>query len=96
EVELIRDAKAEGLPITCGACPHHLFLTENDVDRLGALAWMKPTLKTQADQDALWHGIADGVIDVVESDHAPHTLAEKESAKPPYGVTGLETTLPLL
>ena len=96
EVALIQNAKAEGLPITCGACPHHLFLTENDVDRLGALGWMKPTLKTQADQDALWRGIADGVIDVVESDHAPHTLAEKESAKPPYGVTGLETTLPLL
>ena len=96
ELDLIRDAKAEGLPITCGVCPHHLFLTENDLPRLGSLGWMKPTLKTQTDQDALWRGIADGVIDVVESDHAPHNLSEKESDKPPYGVTGLETTLPLM
>ncbi len=57
---------------------------------------MKPELKTQADQDALWQGIADGLVDVVESDHAPHTLAEKQSERPPFGVPGLETTLPLL
>lgn len=96
EVDLIHQAKAEGLPITCGVCPHHLFLTENDLPRLGSLGWMKPTLKTQSDQDALWCGLADGVIDVVESDHAPHTRAEKASDKSPYGVTGLETTLPLM
>ncbi len=57
---------------------------------------MKPTLKTQADVDALWAAVADGVVDVIESDHAPHTIAEKESDNPPYGVPGLETTLPLL
>ena len=96
EIELLRAAKAEGLPISVGVTPHHLFLTEADVTTLGPLGLMKPTLKTAADRDALWDGIADRTVDVVESDHAPHTLAEKSSARPPYGVPGLETTLPLL
>lgn len=96
EVNLIRQAKAEGLPLTCGVCPHHLWLTEEDVSTLGTLAWMKPTLKTRNDVNALWEAIQDGTIDIVESDHAPHTLAEKHSDNPPYGVPGLETTLPLL
>ncbi|TVR19015.1 MAG: hypothetical protein EA396_13530 [Anaerolineaceae bacterium] len=96
EVDIIRRAKADGLPVTCGVCPHHLWLTERDVAALGVLAWMKPVLKTQADQDALWAALADGTVDIVESDHAPHTLAEKQSDNPPYGVPGLETTLPLL
>lgn len=96
ETDLIRAAKADGLPITCGVCPHHLWLTADDLDRLGSLGWMKPNLQTQADQDALWAALADGTIDVVESDHAPHTLEEKAGDPPPYGVPGLETTLPLL
>jgi len=96
EVDLIRAAKADGLPITCGVCPHHLWLTTTDLDRLGSLGWMKPNLQTQRDQDALWAALADGIIDVVESDHAPHTLTEKAGDPPPYGVPGLETTLPLL
>jgi dihydroorotase-like cyclic amidohydrolase len=57
---------------------------------------MKPELKTHADQNALWDALAQGVVDVVESDHAPHTLAEKRSEKPPFGVPGLETTLSLM
>lgn len=96
EIDLLRMAKREGLPVSVGVCPHHLYLTETDVGRLGALGRMKPELKTQADQDALWAAIADGIVDVIESDHAPHTLAEKESAMPPSGVPGLETTLPLM
>lgn len=96
EIDLLRAAKREGLPVSVGVTPHHLYLTEIDVGTLGALGRMKPELKTQADQDALWAGIADGTVDVVESDHAPHTLAEKESAAPPSGVPGLETTLPLM
>lgn len=96
EVDLIRQAKTEGLPVTAGVCPHHLWLTEDNLSHLGPLGWMKPTLKTKADQDALWQGLRSGVIDVVESDHAPHTLAEKSSDSPPYGVPGIETTLPLL
>lgn len=96
EIDYLRAAKAEGLPVSVGVTPHHLFLTEADVKALGPLGRMKPELKTAADRDALWRAIADGVVDVVESDHAPHTLAEKQSAKPPFGVPGLETTLPLL
>ena len=96
EIDLLRAAKIEGLPISIGVTPHHLYLTEADLPTLGSLGLMKPTLKTVADRDALWQAIVDGVVDVVESDHAPHTLAEKQSANPPYGVPGLETTLPLL
>lgn len=96
EIKLLRDAKAEGLPVTLGVTPHHLFLTEDDVPQLGSLGRMKPELKTNADQHALWDALQDGLVDVVESDHAPHTLAEKASDPPPSGVPGLETTLPLL
>ena len=81
---------------TLGVCPHHLFLTENDVPRLRGYGIMKPGLKTAHDRDTLWQAVADGLVDVIESDHAPHTIAEKESDKPPYGVPGLETTLPLM
>lgn len=96
EMKLLTAAKAEGLPFTVGVCPHHLWLTEDDLPRLGTFGWMKPTLKTLDDRAALWDGITSGVVDCVESDHAPHTREEKLSDKPPYGVPGLETTLPLL
>ncbi|NLX10408.1 MAG: amidohydrolase family protein [Chloroflexi bacterium] len=96
EIRLLAAAKAEGLPVSVGVTPHHLFLTEDDVRTLGPLGRMKPELKTHADQQALWDAIAAGVVDVVESDHAPHTLAEKQSDAPPSGVPGLETTLPLM
>ncbi len=96
EIQLLTAAKEEGLPITVGVCPHHLYLTEADERALGAFAKMKPSLKTATDRDALWRAIAVGIVDIVESDHAPHTLEEKNAPTPPYGVTGLETTLPLL
>lgn len=96
EIKLLTAAKQEGLPVTVGVTPHHLFLTEDDLPTLGAFGLMKPELKTKADQIALWEAIESGVVDVVESDHAPHMLAEKMSDKPPFGVPGLETTLPLM
>ncbi len=96
EIALLRAAKAEGLPVSIGVTPHHLYLTERDVRTLGALGRMKPELKTEADRAALWDAVADGTVDVIESDHAPHTLAEKDADPPPSGVPGLETTLPLL
>jgi carbamoyl-phosphate synthase/aspartate carbamoyltransferase/dihydroorotase len=96
EIRVLREAKEAGLPISVGVCPHHLWLTEDDLNTLGSFGLMKPELKTKSDRDALWQAISDGVVDVIESDHAPHTLAEKTSNKPPYGVPGLETTLPLL
>lgn len=94
ELEPIIKAKKKGLPITCGVCPHHLFLTKSDVKQLGTLGLMKPTLKSKSDQKFLWNNMK--YIDVIESDHAPHTLAEKRSSSPPFGVPGVETTLPLL
>lgn len=96
EIELLTQAKREGLPLTIGVCPHHLYLTQDDLPALGAYGRMKPELKTKADQQALWYALKDGFIDVIESDHAPHTIEEKESDKPPYGVPGLETNLALL
>jgi dihydroorotase-like cyclic amidohydrolase len=94
EIELVRRAKERGAHITCEVTPHHLFLTENDAPSLGSLAHMKPELGTQEDNDALWNNL--GIVDAVASDHAPHTLEEKQSDSPPPGVPGLETTLPLL
>lgn len=96
EIDLLTQAKQAGLPVTLGVCPHHLYLTQDDLPVLGTYGWMKPELKTKADQEALWNALKNGVIDVIESDHAPHTIEEKESDKPPYGVPGLETNLPLL
>ncbi|MBI2018876.1 amidohydrolase family protein [Candidatus Daviesbacteria bacterium] len=95
ELSQIIRAKQAGLPITCGVTPHHLFLTEEDAKKLGPYGRMKPFLKTKTDQNFLWENLK--WIDAVESDHAPHTTVEKEFAKnPPFGVPGLETTLPLL
>lgn len=85
-------AKQQGLPITCGVCPHHLFLNTDDAKRLGVWGDMRPTLKTREDQEYLWDHLDD--IDIFESDHAPHTRADKEAGA--FGVPGLETTLPLL
>src|SRR3989344_4732696 len=78
EVELVRRAKSLGQSITAGVCPHHLFLTGEARDRLKGFAVMKPPLGTPEDQAALWKGLVDETIDVVETDHAPHTLEEKE------------------
>ena len=96
EINLLTQAKEDGLPVTIGVCPHHLFLTVDDLSTLGPYGLMKPGLKTKRDRQALWRAIDLGVVDIIESDHAPHTFAEKESANPPYGVPGLETTLPLM
>ncbi len=96
ELKLLAAAREEGLPVSIGVCPHHLFLTRDDLTALGPLGRMKPELKTAADRDALRQALRSGLVDVVESDHAPHTLAEKYGEEPAHGVPGLETTLPLL
>merc|ERR1719232_205206 len=95
EIEVIKAAKAKGLPITCEVCPHHLFLTEEDVDKLGEnKAQVRPILVSKDDQQALWDNM--DIIDCIATDHAPHTLAEKTGTKPPPGFPGLETSLPLM
>lgn len=95
EIELIATAKRQGLPVTCEVTPHHLFLTQADAGRLGPLGDMRPRLAQPADVEALWDHIHT-TIDCIATDHAPHTLAEKQSAQPPPGVAGLETSLPLM
>lgn len=94
DLRQIMKAKKENLPITCGVTPHHLFLTEKDTRSLGTFGRMKPYLKSKRDVDFLWKHLSE--IDAVESDHAPHTIVEKRGETPPFGVPGLETTLPLL
>lgn len=94
ELEQVMEAKNDNLPITCGVTPHHLFLTEADEPRLGPFGVMKPPLRSKKDVEFLWKNL--GAIDCIESDHAPHTIDEKEGSEPIFGVPGLETTLPLL
>lgn len=95
EIELIKKAKEEELDLTCEVSAHHLFLTDEDVKDLGPFGMMKPPLATKADVESLWVNLE--FIDMVASDHAPHTVDEKIHAQiAPYGVPGLETTLPLL
>jgi dihydroorotase-like cyclic amidohydrolase len=94
ELEKVIEAKQSGLPVTCGVTPHHLFLNESDEKYLGPYGKMRPPLRSKKDVAFLWKHLA--AIDCIESDHAPHTAAEKESDTPPNGIPGLETTVPLL
>ncbi|MEX1248496.1 MAG: amidohydrolase family protein [Anaerolineales bacterium] len=95
EIRLIRAAKEKGLQITCEVTPHHLFLCQDDIPALGAgRSEVRPSLATEADREALWENL--DVIDCFATDHAPHTLAEKEGQNPPPGFPGLETIFPLL
>lgn len=93
ELKKIAKAKEKGLPVTCGITAHHLFLTNQDEKRLGVYGKMKPYLKSKKDQKFIWDNLQ--YIDIIESDHAPHTIKEKET-EAPFGVPGLDTTLPLL
>lgn len=92
-VELVRRAKAAGLPVTAETCPHYIALTETDIPDGGADMKMKPPLRAESDRRALIEGLADGTIDMLATDHAPHTAAEKAKGLllAPFGVTGLET-----
>jgi len=95
EILLIRRAKERGLKVTCEVAPHHLFLTSEDIPTLGAgRSEVRPRLATPGDCAALWENLE--VIDCFATDHAPHTLQEKDSSNPPPGFPGLETALPLL
>jgi len=94
EIALIAAAKAAGLAVTCEVTPHHLFLTEDDLPALGPFGLMRPPLARPADRDALWAHLY--AIDCIATDHAPHTRDEKLGDRPPPGVPGLETMLPLM
>ncbi len=96
EIVAIRSAKERGLRASCEVTPHHLWLDESDLPRLGPYGDMRPRLAGEADRKALWDGLRSGVVDCIATDHAPHLREEKEGDAPPPGVPGLETTLPLL
>ena len=98
-LDLVRAAKEEGLPVTCEVTPHHLFLSEDALDgTYNTSLKVNPPLRTQADCDALIEGVADGSIDCIVTDHAPHADWEKahEFEYAPFGMTGLETSLALV
>ena len=96
-VRLVREAKKRGANVTAEATPHHFTLTDKEVYGYNTNAKMNPPLRTQEDVDAIVEGIADGTIDVIATDHAPHSQDEKnvEFDLAPFGIVGLETALSL-
>lgn len=96
-VALVRRAKARGLPVTCETAPHYLLLCEEDLQEDGRFK-MNPPLRSREDQKALLEGLLDGTIDLIATDHAPHTPQEKSKglAESAMGVVGLETAFPVL
>lgn len=95
-VALIREAKKEGLPVTAEVTPHHLLLCDEDVK--GPMEKMNPPLRSASDRQALVEGLSDGTLDIIATDHAPHTAQEKSRGleQAPFGIVGLETAFPLL
>ena len=96
-VDLIRRAKAEGLPVSCETGPHYLVLCEDDLQDAGRFN-MNPPLRSRADQEALLEGLLDGTIDCIATDHAPHSAEEKAKGLQgsAFGIVGLETAFPVL
>lgn len=93
-VKMVKAAKEEGLPVSAEVCPHHFVLTSNDItDPANTDYKMNPPLRTRADVDALKQGLKDGIMEVISTDHAPHTAEEKNTImqKAPFGIVGLET-----
>ncbi|MBE6786874.1 MAG: dihydroorotase [Ruminococcaceae bacterium] len=96
-VDLIRKAKADGVDITCETAPHYLVLTDNDLKEEGRFK-MNPPLRSEADRLALIEGIKDGTIDMIATDHAPHSAEEKSKGlqKSAFGIVGIETAFPVM
>lgn len=96
-VDLIRKAKAKGIDITCETAPHYLILDENDLRESGSFK-MNPPLRSAEDRLALIEGVKDGTIDMIATDHAPHSKEEKSKGleKSAFGITGIELAFPLL
>ncbi|XP_043931401.1 CAD protein [Protopterus annectens] len=95
EIQIIKAAKQKGVQVTCEVAPHHLFLCQEDLDRIGhSRGQVRPMLGTREDMEALWENL--DTIDCFATDHAPHTVEEKTGERPPPGYPGLETMLPLL
>ena len=96
-VDIVRQAKARGVHVTCETCPQYFTLTEDEILRQGTMARVNPPLRTQADVEGIRAGLIDGTIDAIVTDHAPHTAGEKSKPLPdaPSGMVGLETSLAL-
>ena len=96
-VELIRQAKRSGIDVTCETAPHYLVLTDEDLQEEGRFK-MNPPLRSADDRDALIEGIIDGTVDMIATDHAPHSAEEKSRGleKSAFGIVGLETAFPVL
>lgn len=97
-LRLVREAKARGLNVTCEVTPHHFSLTDQEMARFDANFKMNPPLRTQGDLEAVLEALADGTVDAIATDHAPHTWDDKECElrDAAFGVIGLETALPLV
>jgi len=98
-VDVISSAKRKGVPITCEVTPHHLLLSAYEMDLQGFIALTNPPLRSEADQEALWLALKNGIIDIISSDHAPHALHEKMKESvwdAATGFPGLETMVPLM
>lgn len=93
-LEKIIEAKKSKMNLTCDVTPHHLFLTEEALVKMKGLAMVKPPLTKSKDQEYLWNNL--DKIDCIASDHAPHTMEEKNAQNPPAGIPDIETMLPLL
>ena len=96
-VQLIREAKKSGIDVTCETGPHYLILDDSNLEEHGRFK-MNPPLRDRADKDALIEGMLDGTIDMIATDHAPHSAEEKSKGleKSAFGIVGLETALPLM
>ena len=97
-VELVRQAKARGVDVTCEVTPHHFTLTDKEVESFDTNTKMNPPLRSEDDLKAMLEGLKDGTIDVIATDHAPHSDEEKEAEYiyAPFGITGLETAMGLI
>jgi len=97
-VELVRQAKAKGLNVTCEVTPHHFTLTDEAVESYDTNTKMNPPLRSEEDRLGIIEGLKDGTIDVIATDHAPHSIEEKEAEYiyAPFGITGLETAVGLI
>jgi len=93
---LVVEEARKDVDLTAETCPHYLLFTEDDLAREGPKLLVNPPLTSEEDRGLLWEALQEGLIEVLASDHAPHTLEEKESDEPPAGLPGVETTLPLM
>lgn len=96
DMQKIERARKKFKGIYAEVCPHHLYLTKSAVKKIKGFAMMKPPLETKADNDYLWKALKQEKINVIATDHAPHTIKEKKSKNPPFGVPGVEMRLPLM